>query len=114
MGDDDVPEGPGHPAVESRDAIVDGFHAVVASASHGVGGEEATDAFRLGDESDVFAQLCDGSHHAVVGADPVAAGVAFLVVEDVVDGVVCERRVAALGMVACEFPVDEDLDGGGD
>ena len=46
--------------------------------------------------------------------DPVAAGVAFLVVEDVVDGVVCERRVAALGMVACEFPVDEDLDGGGD
>ena len=49
-----------------------------------------------------------------MGLDPVAAGVAFLVVEDVVDGVVCERRVAALGMVACEFPVDEDLDGGGD
>ena len=65
----------------------------MASTSHGVGGEEATDAFRLDAESDVFAQLCDGSHHAVVGADPVAAGVAFLVVEDVVDGVVCERVV---------------------
>jgi len=49
-----------------------------------------------------------------VGLDPVAAGVAFLVVEDVVDGVVCERLVAALGMVACEFPVDEGLDGDGD
>ena len=35
-----------------------------------------------------------------MGLDPVAAGVAFLVVEDVVDGVVCERLVAALGMVA--------------
>ena len=88
MGDDDVPEGPGHPAVKSRDADVDGFIAFVASTSHGVGGEEATDAFRLDAESDVFAQLCDRLHHAVVGLDPVAAGVAFLVVEDVVDGVV--------------------------
>ena len=26
----------------------------------------------------------------------------------------CECLVAALGMVACEFPVDEGLDGGGD
>ena len=71
-GDDDVTNDPGHPAVESHDADVDGFHAVVTSASHSVGGEETTDAFRLRDESDVFAQLCDGSHHAVVGADPVA------------------------------------------
>ena len=114
MGDDDVTEDPGHRAVESRDADVNGFHAVLVCASHNVAGEDAPEAFRHGDESDVFAQLCDGSHHAVVGADPVAAGVAFLVVEDVVDGVVCERRVVALGMVACEFPVDEDLDGGGD
>jgi len=114
VGDDDVTEGPGHLAVESHDADVDGFRAVVACASRDVGGEETTEAFRLDAESNVFAQLCDGLHHAVVGEDPVAAGVAFLVLEDVVDGVVCERLVAALGMVACEFPVDEDLDGGGD
>ena len=110
MGDDDVTEDPGHLAVESRDADVDGFHAVVACASRNVGGEETTEAFRLGGESDVFAQLCDGSHHAVVGAGPVAAGVAFLVVEDVLDGVVCERGVVTLGVVARELPVDEDLE----
>jgi len=32
------------------------------------------------------------------------------VVEDVVDGVVCERGVVTLGVVARELPVDEDLE----
>ena len=110
VGDDDVTEDPGHRAVESRDADVHGFRAGVASASLGVLGEEASETFRLGDESDVFTQLCDGTHHAVVGADPVTASIAFLVVEDVLDGVVCERGVVTLGVVARELPVDEDLE----
>jgi len=114
MGDDDVTEDPRHRGVKSRDADVDCFGSVVPRTALGFVGEEATGAFNLDGESDVSAQLFDSTHHAVVGADPVAASIAFLVVEDVVDGVVCERGVAALGVVARELLVDEDLDGGRD